>query len=176
MNIYHVQKEYESINKAIHDADGEITEEVEAWLTALDDKTDESIAYMCQEVSNLEAHAAMISAEASKLAGRASAMKNGAKRFRAAILEIMKLRAIKKIKTLTHSVVISKKSAIEIFDDEALQSTGYVLLKATPDKKAIKKAIDSGLGVPGARLVETESVRIVTGKKEGGEDDEAKQG
>lgn len=165
MNIYKVQKEYESINKAIYDADGEITDEVDKWLESLDDKTDEAIAYMCQEVSNLELHADAVSQEAAKLSGRASAMKNSAKRFRETILNVMKIRSLSKIKTLTHSVAVSKKSAIEVYDEEALQATGFVLLKASPDKKAIKNAIDNGLDVPGAKMVETESIRITVGKE-----------
>ena len=65
-----------------------------------------------------------------------------------------------KIKGERGSVIYRKRStAVDVFDENQLPEEFFrVEIKKVPNKEAIKKAIDSGLEVPGARLVENESV------------------
>lgn len=109
----------------------------------------------------LEATASTHDIEIKRLQQRKRAVENRIDSIKKYLRDQMLYAGMEKIKGATHSVSIRHTTATEVFDVAALPAH-YVrtTILTEPDKRAIKDVLQSGVEVPGARLVENISLQI----------------
>ena len=151
MNIY-------DINRAIENCiteDGEVIDE--QALTELLMAKEEKIENVACWIKNLTAEAEAIKAEKEKLAERqkqAEAKAESLKKWLAFALEGEKFT--------TARVAISYRKSVSVKVDESLLDKKYMKEKVTytPDKIALKKALQAGENIEGAYLEEKQNIQI----------------
>lgn len=129
---------------ALHAVEAEAADKIEA--TAL-------------YLRELDAEAKAAKEEADRMLARVKSMQKRSDYLKAMLLEA--LHATGKVKTARVSVSIRTSKAIEVADGVTLPDA-FVTVRTTttPNKTALKEAIEAGADIEGVRLVERESVQI----------------
>lgn len=109
-------------------------------------------------VKDLEADAAAIRAEEKALAERRQVKERKAERMRAYIADSMAMLGDTKLETARVALSFRRSEAVEL--DEALLPSEWFVIKQSPDKAGIKKALKAGVHVAGAQLVERQNLQI----------------
>ena len=167
MKLYELVSEEQKLNElfltAIDEETGEIRdnetlEELETELkNALVNKSEGIIKVIRNQESDLE----MITAEIERLTNLKNKMKKEIENFKSYIKFNMKKMDIKKIETSLGNISLRQSTATEIYDEASLPKEFLKeKITYTPSKTEIKKAIESGQEVKGARLVVNTSLTI----------------
>lgn len=144
----------------IDEETGEIlleTEDLDAARISFDDKLENCALY----VKNLNAESDAIKIEEKRLKERREALDRKADRLTDYMLHCMKMAGITKKETARAAISIRKSKRVEIDAIESIPDD-YCKVKTemTPDKNLIKKILQAGGVVQGARLVENENLGI----------------
>lgn len=129
-------------------------------LHAVEAQAAEKIEATALYVRELQAEAKAIKVEADRMKARAEALEKKSETLKHLMLEV--LPAVGgKVKTPSVTVFIRKSKAIEVADGVTLPDA-FVTVRTTttPNKTALKEAIEAGADIEGVRLVERESVQI----------------
>lgn len=161
MKLYEIAKEYEAALEAI-EVDiltGELIgmEAVEAMETALDDKLEAAALH----IKNLNAMADAINEEEGALYERRKTLERRIEGFKMYVARCMD--AVEKKKLETPRVVLSIRSSTRVeIDNERVLPREYIkpVNKTTIDKTAIRKALEAGQPVAGARLETRRNLQI----------------
>lgn len=167
MKLYELVSEEQKLNElfltAIDEETGEIRdnetlEELETELkNALVNKSEGIIKVIRNQESDLE----MVTAEIERLTNLKNKMKKEIENFKSYIKFNMKKMDIKKIETSLGNISLRQSTATEIYDEASLPKEFLKeKITYTPSKTEIKKAIESGQEVKGARLVVNTSLTI----------------
>lgn len=107
----------------------------------------------------LDAEAKAAKDEADRMIARVKSMQKRSDYLKAMLIDA--LHATGKVKTARVSVSIRTSKAIEVADGVTLPDA-FVTVRTTttPNKTALKEAIEAGADIEGVRLVERESVQI----------------
>ena len=136
---------------------GEIlsADELHAVEAEAADKIEATALYLRE----LDAEAKAAKEEADRMFARVKSMQKRSDYLKAMLLEA--LHATGKVKTARVSVSIRTSKAIEVADGVTLPDA-FVTVRTTttPNKTALKEAIEAGADIEGVRLVERESVQI----------------
>jgi len=146
----------------------EIPEEaVTDTLAAIEGEFEEKVDSIAVIMKQLDAEAEAIEKEAAALTVRAKSKRKKIEWFKGYIKQQMQAVGKKKIETARNVIVLSgaapKVVLDEAFLDWAVESKRLDLLKTakpTPDKTAIKKALQDGAIIPFAMLEESTSLTI----------------
>lgn len=167
MKLYELVSEEKKLNElfilAIDEETGEIRdnetlEELETELkNALVNKSEGIIKVIRNQESDLE----MVSAEIERLTNLKNRMKKEIENFKDYIKFNMKKMNLKKVETSLGNISLRQSTATEIYDETSLPKEFLKeKITYTPSKTDIKKAIESGQEVKGARLVVNTSLTI----------------
>ena len=167
MKLYELVSEEQKLNElflaAIDEETGEIRdnetlEELEAELkNALVNKSEGIIKVIRNQESDLE----MITTEIKRLTNLKNRIEKEIENFKTYIKFNMKKMDIKKIETSLGNISLRQSTATEIYDEASLPKEFLKeKITYTPSKTEIKKAIESGQEVKGARLVVNTSLTI----------------
>ena len=167
MKLYELVSEEQKLNElfllAIDEETGEIRdnetlEQLETELkNALVNKSEGIIKVIRNQESDLE----MVTAEIERLTNLKNKMKKEIENFKSYIKFNMKKMDIKKIETSLGNISLRQSTATEIYDEASLPKEFLKeKITYTPSKTEIKKAIESGQEVKGARLVVNTSLTI----------------
>lgn len=146
---------------ALIDEDGEITNP-EAF-DALQITRSEKLEGIACWIKNLKADAAAIKAEEDVLAERRRTIENKIKSLSEFLSNTL---AGQKFSTPRVSVSYRTSKALEIADNDtfvawaSMFNPSLLRIKRDPDKKAITDAINGGMDVPGAQIVERKSMQV----------------
>ena len=138
---------------------GEMDEQ--AFTEAIDSiGLDKKIESICGVLRNLEAEAEAFKAEKERLAARERTARNAVDRLKAYLVENVKTLGAKTVKVGTFALSLGKSKSVEVLD--ATKIPAQYLIEQAPkvDKANISKALKGGIEVPGARLLESEYLRI----------------
>lgn len=138
---------------------GEMDEQ--AFTEAIDSiGLDKKIESLCGVLRNLEAEAEAFKAEKERLAARERTARNAVDRLKAYLVENVKTLGAKTVKVGTFALSLGKSKSVEVLD--ATKIPAQYLIEQAPkvDKANISKALKGGIEVPGARLLESEYLRI----------------
>lgn len=158
MNLY----EMTDVAKQLYElfAAGDIPEEaVKDTLEGLG--VEGKIEDYCHVISQFNADVVMFDNEIARLAAKKDAANKGIERMKSALSDYLQATNTEKTKAGTFTLSFRKSEAVVITDEAALP-TKYLRTKTTitPDKTAIKKAINSGETVEGAVLQEKKNLQI----------------
>ncbi|KCB25937.1 siphovirus Gp157 family protein [Bordetella hinzii] len=113
-------------------------------------------------IRNMEALETAINAEAERLALRARILANRREALKKRLLDAMVYAGVQKVEHPQFTISVQKNPAsVEIFDERQIPADYMTEPKPPepkPNKTLIKKAIQDGFDVPGAKLVQ--SVRL----------------
>ncbi|AYO37403.1 MULTISPECIES: siphovirus Gp157 family protein [unclassified Serratia (in: enterobacteria)] len=127
-----------------------IADTLEGIEGALGDKLDAAFIH----VRNLEGLAKTVDEEVKRLADRKKSFENRAKSIRQYVLACLLASGQDKLKTTTNTFTAAKGRASVVIENADLLPDELVTVQTlvTPDKKAIKEAIENGVEVKGAHI------------------------
>lgn len=134
-------------------------EKVGAYLESLQVERKTKIENIALMIKNLESDAAEIKAEEKALKSRREAKENKADSLREYIKSSMLLLEEKKFETARVAMSFRTSKTV-VVDDMATLGEKYIKVEYSPDKTAIKKAIESGETVCGAHIQENHNLQI----------------
>ena len=146
---------------ALIDEDGMITD-TEAFDALQMSRTEKMEGIACW-IKNLKSDAAAIKAEEDVLAERRRTIENKIKSLSEFLSNTL---AGQKFSTPRVSVSYRTSKALEIADNDifvawaSMFNPSLLRIKRDPDKKAITDAINGGMDVPGAQIVERKSMQV----------------
>ena len=128
-------------------------------LHAVEAEAAEKIEATALYLRELDAEAKAAKEEADRMLARVKSMQKRSDYLKSMLLDA--LHATGKVKTARVSVSIRTSKAIEVADGVTLPDA-FVTVRTTttPNKTALKEAIEAGADIEGVRLVERESVQI----------------
>lgn len=167
MNLYELTTEYERIQSMLEteaeENDGLVSDELLEALAAASDDIDRKVEACAKIVKNLEAERDAVDAEKARLKARSESLDKNIDRLKNAVLTAMERAGKEKVKTALFTVYPRKSVSIKI-DDEVLLPRDLCAKEIVTvyklDKKAIRKVIEDGGTVEGARLEKNVSLQI----------------
>lgn len=156
-NLFNLDAELFSIQEEINENGGELTPELEERLEITTIGREQKIAgclYIARELRN---KANFVRAEAKRLQEIAKQYDNTADRLEENVLT--SIINIGPVKTDFMSVTTRRTKAVHIVDDKEIPEE-FCRVKYEPNKTAIKEAIENGMEVPGAEIVENQSLLV----------------
>lgn len=158
MNLYPLRTELQALRERMKD-DGldavTITDTINSLALPFEEKA-VGLAMISDEM-NVDADAAEAFFKAGLM--RVSQLREKADKLRTHVIDNMLALDLKEITHELRPVKLAKNPAAVVIDDEKALPPSYWRTPepkppvASPDKKAIKEAIDKGIDVPGARLL-----------------------
>lgn len=164
MSLYEIDSRIRDILDSIYDAadeDGEVGEIDLTELKELQAARETKLENIALYVKNLAVEASAIKDEENVLADRRKRLERKCERMKDILINAMKEDGNKKISSPRFEAVIRDSKKTEIID-ESLIPEEYMNTKITktPDKTAIKKAIEAGADVAGAQVVDNTTITI----------------
>ena len=166
MRLYDINETIEQLLSQVDD-DGELPESVFEKIAELQIGETEKIESISCFIKDLRAESAEIAEEAKRLQARKKAKESKQERLEAYLSGY--LQSTGKSKFETSRVVLSfrKSEAVDVLDEDAVIKfadqhidMGLIKTKAEVVKTAIKAAIKSGIDVPGAAIIERQSLQV----------------
>lgn len=152
MRLYEID---EAILSCIDTETGEILDADK--LNALQIEREEKLENVALWIKNLKSDAEALKAEKQAFADRQKAAENKAESLKKWLTEAL---AGEKFKTTRVAVSFRKTKSVQVEDIWKLDDSFVKYAEPTPDKAAIKKAIEAGQEVTGATLVENVSISV----------------
>lgn len=157
MKLYQLTDNYLRVQELLEENK---TEDVEDTLDALTDGFHDKAENIVKIIKSLAADAEMAGKEAKRLLKRKQALENNVQKLKNYLQTEMERMEIRKINSTLFTIQIQKNPASVEIVDEALLKPFFLLQEPKIDKKRIAEILKSGEEVKGARLVESESIRI----------------
>jgi hypothetical protein len=159
MNIFEIANEYQNIIALIEQNNGDLSDDLhEAYINTREELNNKAKAYI-YVIRNKENHIANIDAEIERLRD----MKKQTEKEIDRIKNYLSLAVdhFGNFETGLHKISNRLSKSIEVTDLNELPKE-YIKekIELTPDKNAIKKAIESGADIPGALLVTKSNLQI----------------
>lgn len=159
MNIFQIGSEYQNIISLIEQNNGDLNEDLhEAYINSREELNNKAKAYI-YVIRNKENHIDNINAEIERL----REMKWQTEREIDRIKNYLSLAVDQfgNFETGLHKISNRISKSVEVTDSNLLPKE-YLKekIELTPDKNAIKKAIESGSDIPGALLVTKSNLQI----------------
>ena len=158
--LYIIKSEYLDLISQIEQAEGELTPELESALTINKSELEvKSIAYV-EVIKQRESFNARIDEEIKRLQAIKKANDNLVLRLKNNLLNAVNMFGNFEAGFLKLSTRKSKSVEVTIDTNDLPKEFKSIKVTETPDKTAIKKAIESGQEVEGCRIVENINLAI----------------
>ena len=151
-NLYEINQE---IMDCVDEETGEIID-VEK-LNDLQMQFDEKVENIACFIKNLLADAKAIKEEESNLASRRKSYENKAKSLKKYLADTLNGQ---KFKTTKVSISYRKSESVDIENMKDVPEEYIKIAEPTVDKASAKKAMKSGIKIPGLRLAESKNIQI----------------
>lgn len=167
MNLYELTGAYERIQELLEteaaENDGLVSDELLEALTAASEDIDNKVEACAKVVRNLEVERDAVDAERARLKARSESLDKNIDRLKNAVLTAMERAGKPKVKTALFTIYPRESVSVKV-DNEVLLPRDLcakeIVTIYKPDKKAIKKFIEEGGTVEGARLEKNVSLQI----------------
>lgn len=160
-SLYKIDRELMALLEAIAEQDGEITPEQDEQLAINRYELETKAVDYSMAILQLNAWVEMADKEAKRVTAIKNAYKKTSETLKQRITDAMERYDIREVKDATIKVSL-RKSVQTIIDDLNQVPKQYktVKVETTPDKTAIKKAIQEGEIIEGAHLEEKNNLQI----------------
>lgn len=158
-SLYNITAEHRYLCAMLEESGGELTPEMEKALTINKEQLTvkaETYAEIINKYLNL---AAIAKARKEQMAKAQATAERIAQIFKERLRDAMVETDTSKIESGVYRLFLRSTKAV-VVDDEAVLPNHCRVVKTTPDKKAIKEAIERGEEVRGAHLQENKSLII----------------
>lgn len=140
------------LEAALLAADGEINEQIEELLAVREIKVPQKIEQYKYRIDRFRLMADYLKSQREQLAKLEKSFNSAADRIEDGLLNAMDAHELQFLDGIQYEVTIKQNPESVVIDNAEMLSTEYTKTKIEPDKTAIKKAIQSGVEVSGARL------------------------
>lgn len=160
-SLYKIDKELMMLLEAIAEQEGEITPEQEQALTITQYELETKAVDYGYAILQLKAWEKMAADEEKRIKALKTAYKNTHEMLSRNLLYAMEKYDLHEVKNATMKVSMRKSTQTIIDDLEAIpRQYKTIKIETTPDKTAIKKAIQDGEVIEGAHLEERNNLQI----------------
>jgi len=160
-SIYKIQNEFQLIIAEVINNDGEITPELETALTINKEQLQSKAVDYCYVIKQLDYDCEQIDNEIARLNKLKKVRSNLTDRLKNTVSSAMQLYDVEKIETPLIKLSFRNSESVEITNESQLDACFMVTKTVTtPDKKAIKDAIKSGVFVEGATISYNKNLQI----------------
>ena len=164
MSLYEIDARIKTIIDGIMDSadeNGEVGEIDLTELKELQEAKQTKLENIALYVKNLAVEASAIKEEEITLADRRKRLERKSERLKGILINAMQEDGSRKISSPRFEAVLRDSKKTEIIDPEAIPDEFIVTkIEKNPDKTAIKKAIEAGQEVAGARVILNTSITI----------------
>jgi len=161
MKLYEISEKYLSALSALTDPESDIPSEVVSdTIEAVEGEFTEKAVNVAAFIRQMEAEADAIKEAETRMAARRRAIENRSEWLRGYLLAAMQSTGNRKISCPWFVVSIRKGTGSVRIDDEAEIPGIYKVIEERIDRKLIRESLKAGELVPGASLVEGESLSI----------------
>jgi Siphovirus Gp157 len=159
--LYEIGEQYKFLLEDLYDHEtGEVNEAVYNQLTALTDTAENKCINVTRVYKEFKKEYEAISEERQRMQAREKAFKNKIDNLKSYLLENMEKCKISKIECPQFVIGLQKNPcSVDIYNDDEIPMD-YKKAKVENDITKIKDDLKNGVIIPGARLVQTNSVRI----------------
>ncbi|TXG20020.1 siphovirus Gp157 family protein [Listeria monocytogenes] len=157
MKLYELTDNYLKVQEFLEENN---TDAVKDTLDELTDSFHDKSENIVKIIKSLAADAEMAGIEAKRLLKRKQALENNVQNLKNYLQTEMERMEIRKINSTLFTIQIQKNPPSVEIVEEALLKPFFLLQEPKIDKKRIAEILKSGEEVKGARLVESESIRI----------------
>lgn len=160
-SIYKIQNEFQLIIAEVINNEGEITPELETALTINKEQLQSKAVDYCYVIKQLDYDCEQIDNEIARLNKLKKVRSNLTDRLKNTVSSAMQLYEVEKIETPLIKLSFRNSESVEITNEQQLDAC-FIVTKtvSTPDKKAIKDAIKSGVFVEGATISYNKNLQI----------------
>jgi len=161
-NIYQIGQEYLELSEILQDNGGELTEELELRLAINESNLVEKSTGYIQVIKSLDSENDIIDSEIKRLQGLKSNRTKTINRLKETVKDEMLIFGKDKIETPLYKITFRSSKSVEIYDADLLPPECLKVEVVTKpiSKTDIKKLIDSGKEIPGAKVVENRNLQI----------------
>jgi hypothetical protein len=162
MSIFRIGKEYQEIQNALYENGGELTPELETALAINKENLTQKSVSLALLIKDGENQLDAIKKESDRLDAMKKAIENSNERIKNTIKHFMELYEVSEIKGETLKLSFRRSKQVVIDDDSLVPVLFKELVPESYKtcKADIKKAIEDGGTVPGARVVENYNLQI----------------
>lgn len=160
MKLYEITNNYiELMERLENNDDPGMLDTLKDTLDSIEGDFEDKVNNCCKMYQNILADAEAFGAEAKRLTDKKRAAENKADRLKEYVQSEMKRMGKTSAYIGTFKLGFRNTKAVKVEDFDRLPEE-YIRVKKEPDKKAIKAALDAGVTVDGASIVENESFSI----------------
>ena len=164
MSLYEIDTRIKGIIDSIYDAadeNGEVGDIDLTELQELQEAREVKLENIALYAKNLDAEASAIKDEEKILAERRKRLEAKSERLKGILINAMKEDGNKKMFSPRYEAVLRDSKKTEILDIDKIPED-YIVIKTekSPDKKAIKEAIEAGQAIEGAAVVINTTITI----------------
>lgn len=156
-NLFNINEDIFRLHQQIEENGGELTAELEEQLTITENDRESKCEGYVSVIRQLKSKSQLIKDEAKRLLDAARVYDKSVERLEDNLLS--SVVQLGNIKTNFVSISTRRNKSVEIADDAELPLQ-YQRVKIEANKTAIKEALESGIDVPGATIVEKFSLLI----------------
>lgn len=130
-------------------------------LDSIDEAIELKVENTAKMIREIEGKSLVIADEIKRLQAKKQTLDNRTKGMKEYIQQSMEATGIQKVEGTLLNVTIQKNPvSVRVIDEETIPLSFFVEQKPKLDKQALKDELKNGLELPGAELVQTESLRI----------------
>ena len=158
-SLFQINSELVEVTNLLIENGGELTPELETRLQIAENELKTKSVNYYHVIKQIEAETTLIDAEIKRLQELKKSRINTVEKLENSLLYSMKLHGIEKIDTDTLKISIRRSKSVEIVDIELLPFNCLKIEKKAV-KSEIKKLIEEGMEVEGAKIVENTSIQF----------------
>jgi hypothetical protein len=158
-NIFQIKNEYLAISEQLQENGGELTAELETLLKINESQLVEKSTGYVQVIKHLESELTVIDLEIKRLTALKKARTTTIERMENTIKEAMELYEKESIETPLYKIGL-RKSVKTVVDIDELPDSCIKIERKNISLTEIKKRIESGEIITGAKLVECKNLNI----------------
>jgi hypothetical protein len=156
-NLFNINEDMFRLHLQIEENGGELTQELEEQLTITEHERESKCEGYVSIIGQLKSKSELLKREAKRLLDAARTYDKSVERLEDNLLS--SIVQLGNIKTNFVSISTRRNKSVEIADDVEIPLQ-YQRVKIEANKTAIKEALESGIDVPGATIVEKFSLLI----------------
>lgn len=155
MQLYKLADEYQQALNDLHSMDDLTPEIIEDSLAGMVGEIEDKSKAVAAFTLNIDAQISMLKEHEANISAKRKALEKRRDWMRDYLRENMERCGISKIESPYFNITLTKPRKQVVIDDESKLPRDYMRVVESPDKTLIKKAIDDGYEVPGARSVDS---------------------
>ena len=158
-SLFQINSELVEVTNLLIENGGELTPELETRLQIAESELKAKSVNYYHVIKELESTTNMIDAEIKRLQELKKSRVNTIEKLENALIYSMNLHGIEKIETETLKISTRKSKSVEVVDIDKLPFNCLKIEKKAI-KSEIKKMLDEGMEIQGAKIVENTSIQF----------------